>query len=306
MKNKIFITLLTFCLLIVSNNFINASETDVQEAFSINFLTPDIRPDRVQASNLVADHLALIGIDVVNNIANWDDTGSRVWGYPVGFTEYDYIPVYENGGYDIVFIGWVCLPWFPSGRYDANSITPTGDNFYQYSNATMDSLIDDFTTETDPLLKENYAHHIQAILYEDLPDIPLYYYSENSPLNGSFQEMAINMKHPVIGTGELTPKGTSEAARNLRKAISHAVPRNEIISDILEGEGIAGITSCHPDSDVFDSDLEPYAYNLTLAREYMKKAGFGEGETTSYSGLGIFMITIAGIAIFTILRKNKR
>jgi ABC-type transport system substrate-binding protein len=306
MNKRNSILLITFCLIMMQSIFLEASEADVQEVFTINFLTPDNRSDRVLTSNFVADQLALIGINVVKNTLSWDDTGSRVWGYPVGFTEYEYIPVYEDGGYDIVFIGWVNLPWFPSGRYETNSMTPVGDNFYQYSNATMDSLVVDFATETDPLLKEEYAHNIQAILYEDLPDITLYYYSENSPLNGSFQEMAINMKHPMIGTGELTPEGTSGAARNLRKAISHAIPRDQIISDILEGEGVAGITSCHPDSVVFDSDLEPYAFNLTLAREYIEKAGFGEVETTSYSGLSIFLVSIVGIAIFTTFRKNKK
>ncbi|GAI90487.1 unnamed protein product, partial [marine sediment metagenome] len=42
-------------------------------------------------------------------------------------------------------------------------------------------------------------------------------------------ELIINLKHPIIGTGELTPKGTAEAAKNIRKAISHAIPREEIV-----------------------------------------------------------------------------
>ena len=38
---------------------------------------------------------------------------------------------------------------------------------------------------------------------------------------GVHQELSINMKHPILGTGELTPVGTSEAATKIRKAISH-------------------------------------------------------------------------------------
>jgi len=40
----------------------------------------------------------------------------------------------------------------------------------------------------------------------------------------SHQEMSINMRHPIMGTGELTPVGTAEAAKFIRQAISHATP----------------------------------------------------------------------------------
>ena len=302
MKIKILLTLL-FSLLILPSISNVVSQSENQEAFTLNFLTPNTRTDRILTSELIAEQLELIGINVTNNIASWEDTGSRVWVYPSGFTEYDYIPTYVEGGFDIVFIGWMNLPWDPSGRYDTDSIYPSGDNYYQYSNSTYDNLLDNFVAETDETLKKTYAEQMQAILYKDLPGISLYYYSENDPLNGSFQELAINMKHPILGTGELTPKGTEEAARCVRKAISHAIPRDQIISDILDDEGLPGITSCHPISSFFDSTLEPYEYNLTKAREYLKKAGFGETSNTGFDTISIFLISIAGFIIFIVLKR---
>jgi len=59
--------------------------------------------------------------------------------------------------------------------------------------------------------------------------------------------MSVNMKHPVIGTGELTPLGTPLAAKYLRKAISHACPREVIVDQILDGLG-APATTAIPDS----------------------------------------------------------
>jgi len=40
-----------------------------------------------------------------------------------------------------------------------------------------------------------------------------------------------------MGTGELTPVGTAEAAKYIRKGISLAIPRQKIIDDILDGIG---------------------------------------------------------------------
>src|SRR2546428_4091538 len=61
--------------------------------------------------------------------------------------------------------------------------------------------------------------------------------------------MGFNMKHPVFGTGVHTPLGKSDpskaalAAKYVRQAISHAVPRDLIIQQLLFGYGYPGITT---------------------------------------------------------------
>ncbi|MHA1874439.1 MAG: ABC transporter substrate-binding protein [Candidatus Heimdallarchaeaceae archaeon] len=96
------------------------------------------------------------------------------------------------------------------------------------------------------------------------------------------QEMAINMLHPIIGTGELTPLGTAEAARYIRKAISHIVPREYIVNEILGGLGLQGVSPM-PDGCIgFDKTLQPYSYDIELARQLMEQAGYNlEYETTT-------------------------
>ncbi|MHA1318043.1 MAG: ABC transporter substrate-binding protein, partial [Candidatus Heimdallarchaeaceae archaeon] len=71
----------------------------------------------------------------------------------------------------------------------------------------------------------------------------------------STQEMAINMRHPILGTGELTPLGTAEAAKFIRKAISHSVPREMIVNEILEGQGALGVSPMPEGCIGFDDNI---------------------------------------------------
>src|SRR5208337_4778959 len=56
-----------------------------------------------------------------------------------------------------------------------------------------------------------------------------------------WQEMGFNMNNPIFGTGTATPAGQSNpsnaagAARDIRKAISHMIPRDLIVSSLLDG-----------------------------------------------------------------------
>jgi ABC-type transport system substrate-binding protein len=152
------------------------------------------------------------------------------------------------------------------------------------------------------------------------------------------QEMSINMKHPFLGTGELTPVGTPEAAKWIRKAISHATPRNFIVDSILDGLGFPATTPVPKASYGYDYTLEPYVYDINLAIDYMEDAGFSMEYTTiptttptgpttpknytihtrvtppeeeepfsiSYGGIGITLIMFIGVAIIPLLRRKRR
>jgi ABC-type transport system substrate-binding protein len=95
------------------------------------------------------------------------------------------------------------------------------------------------------------------------------------------QEMGINMKHPILGTGVDTPLGqedptrAAEAAKYVRQAISYLVPRQEIIDTLLYGYGSPGVTT--PITRVtagFDTTITPRAFNATKARELLELAGY--------------------------------
>ncbi|MBY9000767.1 MAG: hypothetical protein KGD64_07640 [Candidatus Heimdallarchaeota archaeon] len=121
------------------------------------------------------------------------------------------------------------------------------------------------------------------------------------------QEIGINLKHPVMGTGELTPLGTAEAAKNIRKAISHAIPRWSIIDDILDGVGTEGVTPIPPGCIGFDSSLEPYAYDLDHAISLVEEAGFiGCCFTPTYNADLFFIPLLISLVFVISINQSKR
>jgi ABC-type transport system substrate-binding protein len=134
------------------------------------------------------------------------------------------------------------------------------------------------------------------------------------------QELGINMKHPILGTGVDTPLGqeypsrAAEAARYVRQAISHLIPRQSIINTILDGYGNPGITTPFtPLTFGFDSNLEPYSYDPEMAKSLLAAAGYDtgvpppSGDFIEEYGLYIAIALVAAIvvvgAVFFLRRK---
>jgi ABC-type transport system substrate-binding protein len=98
------------------------------------------------------------------------------------------------------------------------------------------------------------------------------------------QELGVNMKHPILGTGVDTPLGkqdpsqAADAARYVRQAISHLVPRQQIIDNILDGYGTPGITTAVTTLTAgFDKSLKAYSFDIELAKSLLAAAGYDTG-----------------------------
>ncbi len=96
-----------------------------------------------------------------------------------------------------------------------------------------------------------------------------------------WQEQAFNLKHPVFGTGVATPLGqndpsqAAEAARHVRTAISHLIPRNQITNDLLGGLGYPLASWVGPGwEQYYDSALVPDSYDLNAAAAELRAAGY--------------------------------
>ncbi|MHA1345294.1 MAG: ABC transporter substrate-binding protein [Candidatus Heimdallarchaeaceae archaeon] len=135
-----------------------------------------------------------------------------------------------------------------------------------------DEALDLLRQKKVDVLDENYNFQYSEFLDNNSEFIETFEVAFFSSLK--HQEIAINMKHPLMGTGELTPVGTAEAAKYIRKAISHAIPRRRILEDILNGIGEEGITPFPPGCLGFDTSLEPYPYDLDLSIDYVENAGY--------------------------------
>ena len=171
-KSMLVIVLIASILL---NSSLQSKKTEAANPppfFSISILAP-ITITGGQIPTLMVEQLPKIGIGIdVFDHTGWSQISPRTWGYPGPYP----IPSYENGGYDILFIGWGWgLDVDFTGLFDSPSITPNGDNFYQYNNLEMDWAISNYTSTFSSVDRIEYAKDIQALLYEDLPQITTIY-----------------------------------------------------------------------------------------------------------------------------------
>ncbi|HUT82627.1 MAG TPA: ABC transporter substrate-binding protein [Candidatus Bathyarchaeia archaeon] len=140
--------------------------------FTITLLGTYGSPAHPNRVILIAEELPKIGIEVETVLTGWAQITPRTWSYPGPYP----IPTYAEGGFDLFFVGWSWgLDWDPTGLYDSPSITPNGDNFYQYSNPEMDWAINNYTTSFVIDDRIYWCKQIQAILYEDLPQTTIIY-----------------------------------------------------------------------------------------------------------------------------------
>lgn len=199
-----------------------ATAQDVEEpVFYLNILSPNTNPARNQWAILMENQLPLIGIGVSHHESTgWGSIYPRTWEFPVG-VDYDYIPTYGDGGYDIFFVGWSWgLDWDPTGLFDTASITPAGDNMYQYSNEAYDALLLQYTSELDPTARLPLVKSIQQMLYDDLPAIELIYPKSLFGIN----ENVTGYDELLIATSSLRAEYWEETGTDADDVITYALP----------------------------------------------------------------------------------
>ena len=143
----------------------------------------------------------------------------------------------------------------------------------------------------------------------------------NDPSNG-WQEMGLNLNNPIFGTGTGTPLGQSNpseaayAARQVREALSYAIPRDYIVNQLLGGLGTAGITQVSPIySFAYPSGAAPDPYSLTMAKQFLANAGFTVGSgiqqcptCSNLNGYSVGSVSVPGFILgnsFTLTGQFK-
>ena len=113
------------------------------------------------------------------------------------------------------------------------------------------------------------------------------------------------MKHPILGTGELIPEGTAEAAKQIRKAISHVIPQQTIIDDILNGTAFLGIIPTPDSVAVFNKTLQPYTHDIVIAQQLMEQAGYVI-FVPEFTNFDIILIAFFCVVSIYTIRKIKK
>lgn len=135
------------------------------------------------------------------------------------------------------------------------------------------------------------------------------------------QELGFNMLHPVFGTGVDTPLGqqdpsrAAEAARYVRQALSHLIPRQNIIDTILGGFGTPAATvSILPLTSGYDPTVQAHPYDVEMAKTLLAQAGYDTGvelpskgfleEYGLYLAVVVVAVIVAVGAVFFLRRRQ--
>ena len=133
----------------------------------------------VNAGQVIAAQLEAVGIDIDIQIVEW-----ATW----------LSDIYTGRNYDLTVVGH-------TGRLDAYSLlsryrSTASENYFNYSNGEMDSLLDAYVDEVDEQERTAIAHRMQQILAEDVPALyiqdPIQIYVLDSSLQG-FEVFPINI-----------------------------------------------------------------------------------------------------------------
>src|SRR5699024_11781857 len=65
--------------------------------------------------------------------------------------------------------------------------------------------------------------------------------------------------------------------KKVRKAISHAFNKEEVIEGVYDGAGIEAVSPLAPDIFGFNDSLEPLEYDLDEAERLLEEAGYPDG-----------------------------
>ncbi|NHJ05672.1 MAG: hypothetical protein EAX90_12675 [Candidatus Heimdallarchaeota archaeon] len=172
-RKKTIIQLLVLLIILTPIYGIKSKTDNLDPFFSIAILAPSTSSSYSPWPTILREQLPKIGINVsVFDHTGWAQISPRTWGYSGPFP----IPSYDEGGYDILFLGWgFDIDYNPLGILDSDAITPNGDNFYQYNSPEMDDAIYNFSKAYVLEDRLKWAEKIQTIFYEDQPNIALMY-----------------------------------------------------------------------------------------------------------------------------------
>src|SRR5207249_10907583 len=252
---------------------------------------------------------------IKNSLFNRPDTGSAIVSssLPKGTGPYEYVSwdsatgtshLTRNDNY-FSFTDWGLTDLQSKGQFQVKdylvrTIVGGDQAITALSNGEVDFLDSQYHLETQPSFLSSWGSS-KISTYDDF----------------GVQEMRVNMAHPILGTGTATPYAQSHpgnataaatAARWIRQAISDATPRDQIITQLLNGYGIQAITTPIVGNyktgvgltQGFNTALSPYPYNLTMAANLLQQAGYTPTSGSSLAQYELIIIVVVVVAIVAV------
>jgi ABC-type transport system substrate-binding protein len=221
--------IITFLLPFTSivNNYIQVQTSPkASYLFSVSLLVPTNDPVRMQAAQLIEAEFSNIGIGVALNFVNWATYSSRLDSFSYDLCLYSVTFSAINPGSSLLNT-YQTLP--PNG----NNLMYWADNpqYMSYQAAESKQLIDAFNQESNQTKKEEMLIKWQKIWYDAMPNVLLYYEADLT----TWQAMAFNPRFTCNTT--LSANDRPLNRKGVRHAISHIIPRTDIVTYLMTGSG---------------------------------------------------------------------
>ncbi|MFX1251462.1 MAG: ABC transporter substrate-binding protein [Promethearchaeota archaeon] len=118
--------------------------------------------------------------------------------------------------------------------------------------------------------------------------------------SGIFIQKVLDWGCQTVGIN--TAYGTGLTDVNVRLAISHMCPRQDMVDYLLGGLGQPAFMHIPLQNPFYPADIEPIRYNFTRALEYMEKAGYNTSILHQrVSGFNFFDISLISLGIQAII-----
>ena len=235
------------------------------------------------------------------NPATWDgapfSTASGAYTYTWDASKY-------GGSGKYTAVGPVGAGPYYMTSYDFTANIATMKKFPQYYNATGLQALGQFTVDTYKVVWISSKNSAITALKNgevNVLDYSFAFQTDVATLKSiganiitapelGWQEQGFNMQHPIFGTGVDTPLGKSnpsqaaEAARHVRKAISHLINRSYIVNQLLGGFAYPLATMVGPGwGPYYDANLSPDTYDMGAAADELRAAGYNPTITATAS-----------------------
>jgi ABC-type transport system substrate-binding protein len=136
--------------------------------FSVTLIASTGNPVRRQYATIIASGMQSLGINARVFYLNFDQLSNRMFFYAA-----DQGTLFDQGGYDIGFIGWgpsTPIPDFRS-NFDGRSafLAPTGNNYALYNSPEMNAIFDELYSTADVNKQLELTYKMEALVLHDAP-----------------------------------------------------------------------------------------------------------------------------------------
>jgi ABC-type transport system substrate-binding protein len=222
------------------------AQTSTSPLFSMTLLAPTTNPVRRQYSAIVANSFENAGISVNLVYVSFTVLISRLFPSSCPCT-----PLYNQGGFDLAFIGHgggAPVPDFRILTGYHSEVGPPQNNYAVYKNTTVDSLIDQYQSTFDLTARNQLGQQIIRMVYQDEPYAVIYYPADIYGFKSYIQPWKQNKiyttselpdyEHWVIQQGNtvnLAVTGDLDSVNYLPSSASNTIYDLWMYGDVLSG-----------------------------------------------------------------------